>query len=88
MSSRIYRCYIVYRKGTSPYDSAKGPPREGKVTWLTMPDRDQAVMYMEEKMVKARKGEFVDKVVATAWKDDKAMREMGAKELPLVFTEK
>lgn len=87
MSSRIFRCYIVYRKGTSPYDVYKGPRREGKVTWLTMPSRDEAVKYMEDKMVKARKGEFVDKVIATAWKDDKALRAMGATELPLMFTE-
>lgn len=85
--SRIFRCYIEYRKGTSPYDVFKGPRRKGKVTWLTMPTRDEAVTYMGEHMVKARKGEFVDRIVATGWKDDRAMREMGVKELPLVFTE-
>lgn len=82
--SRIYHCYVVYRKG-SIHDVIKGRKRQGPDVFLTMPSRDAAVEYMENNKIKHRPGEYVDKIVASAWKDDKALRAMGAIELPLEF---
>ena len=82
--SKTFRCYVVYRKGSVLHP--QGSPRKGPFKWVTAMDRDRAITYMEvAKHVKPRKNEFVERIVATAWKEDRALRAQGAKELPLKF---
>lgn len=83
-TSKTFRCYAVYQKGTTLHP--KGKKRNGPFKWITAMDRDRAIAYFEiAKYVQPRKKEHLVKIVATVWKEDRALRAQGAKELPLKF---
>lgn len=85
--SLTFRCYVKYEKQYR-YRNKKGKSERGtkrrksKYFWVNAMDRNRAVQFMEEHRLDVREGETY-KIVATAWKEDQALREQGAQELPL-----
>jgi len=90
MSAQTFRCYVVYtrehkwrnRDGKFNKSIRK---RKSKYIWITANNRDSAIDLVTKAHVKPRENEEVEKIVATPWKEDRALRAMGAKELPLRF---
>ena len=78
---RKYKCYVVYQKGSIPHPVGK--KRRGKIVWIDSPSRDEAEHIMNVRHTKPRKKEHVHNIVIAPWKEDRALREIGAKELPL-----
>lgn len=88
---KTYRCYVRYRKEVKKKDRdghwhRHVVNRRGKYVYVSAIDRDRAVAWMDAAgHVKLQKGEELVSIVATAMKEDQALRAIGAKPLPLKF---
>ncbi len=80
-SSKHFRCYVVYKKG-KVFDNPT--TRRGELHWVVSPDATRARSYVNSIVVpkEIREGEWVDRIVATVFKEDVALRQQGAAELP------
>lgn len=89
MSSKTFRCYVKYQSETTYRKDGKFykrvRTRKGPYVFVTAMDRDSAIAFMELAHVKPKKNETVEGIIATAWKEDRALRAMGAKELPFKY---
>lgn len=90
MSSSTYRCYVKYTREHKWRDDEgkwhkKTRQRKSKYIFVSAMSRESAIQFMRENHVKPNKGETVEDIYASAWKEDRALRAMGAKELPLKF---
>ena len=84
-TSKTFRCYTIYQKG-SKYNTV-GKPRTSEYKFISALDTESAYMFYESHYVKPRKNEFVMKIIVHAWAEDRALRDMGAKPLPLDFSD-
>ena len=90
MGAKTYRCYVKYQSEQKWRDKdgkyrKRTRNRRGPYIFVNAMSRESAISFMEMKHVKPKGKEEVVGVVATVWKEDKALRAMGAKELPLDF---
>ncbi len=85
-SSKHFRCYVVYKKG-KVYDNPT--TRRGEFHWVVSIDAPRARSYVNKIIMPGEilEGERVDRIVATAFKEDVALRQMGAAELPFKLLE-
>lgn len=85
MSSKTYRCYLRFQKPAVP--GKDGVNRNGKTHYIVATNPNSARDYVERRFLakEIRKGEQHIGTVASAWKEDRALRKLGAKELPLKF---
>jgi len=85
MTSKTYRCYLRFQIPAKPNVDAKN--RRGKVHYIVATNPDSAREYVERlfKSKEIRKNEIHIGTVAAAQQEDKALRALGAKELPLKF---
>ena len=85
MLSKTYRCYLVFRKPDKPGEDSR--TRTGKVHFISATNPESARNYVERLFLnkEIRKDERLVRIVASAWQEDRALRKLGAKELPLKF---
>ena len=83
-SGKTFRCYVVYTKG-SIVDHIT--TRKGPVHWVAAMDAHQAREYVDKVYVRKEMGaaESVDRIIATAWAEDKALNAQGYAKLPMDF---